>query len=100
MPLEISDFPQEVQEAFFIYSLLSDRWDGMSGTYLGKDWTEISYILKLYDIAEQRVVFWFMKQLEIKTISMRATKAEQQRKSDERKAKAGGGKNYTHNVRG
>jgi hypothetical protein len=38
MPLEASAFPYEVQVAFFMFDLLSDRWDGMSGTYLGKDW--------------------------------------------------------------
>ena len=38
MPLEPSGFPEEVQVAFFMFSCLSDNWDGMSGSYLGKNW--------------------------------------------------------------
>mgnify|MGYP003657029893 CR=1 FL=1 len=35
-PLEKSHFPFEVQIAFFVHSLLPERWDGASGSYLGK----------------------------------------------------------------
>ena len=50
MPLELSEFPDEVQEAFFIFGLLSDHWDGASGAYMGKFWNEIEYILNLYGV--------------------------------------------------
>ena len=48
MPLEASAFPSEVQVAFFMFDLLSDRWDGMSGMYLGKDWSSAQFLFKLY----------------------------------------------------
>jgi hypothetical protein len=87
MPLDSSDFPEEVQVAFFIFSLLSDNWDGMSGTYLGKDWTQCT--------------LFFMKLYENIIVSYKSEEAEKKRKAEERKAKsAGGGKQYTHNVRG
>ena len=47
MPLEASAFPYEVQVAFFMFDLLSDRWDGMSGMYLGKDWV-LQFLFKQY----------------------------------------------------
>ena len=36
MPLETSVFPHEVQVAFFIFELLPDKWDGMSGYYFAR----------------------------------------------------------------
>ena len=98
MPLEISDFPEEVQEAFFIYSFLEDNWDGMSGTYLGKIWSSVDTYLNIFEIAERKVIVTFMKMIEILTVNQRNKDAERKRKADERRMQ--GGKNYTHNVRG
>ena len=36
MPPEMVDFPLEIQEAFVIHAMLPDRWDSMSGSYMGK----------------------------------------------------------------
>lgn len=98
MPLEPSDFPEEVQVAFFMYSLLPDHWEGMSGTYMGKYWDSIDYFFKLYDIIDPTSIFYLMKLYENCVVSYKAEQAEQQRKAEKRKA--GGGKNYTHNIKG
>lgn len=37
IPVEADDFPELVQKALHIYSYLPDIWEGMSGTYMGKD---------------------------------------------------------------
>lgn len=100
MPLEPSDFPEEVQVAFFMFSLLPDHWEGMSGTYMGKYWDGIDYFFKLYEIQNPRIILYIMKLYEGAIISHRAEQAEKKRKAEERKSKAGGGKNYTHNVKG
>lgn len=50
IPIEISDFPEEVQLCFTIYSMLSDIWDGMSGTYSGKDYSNLFDFFGLYDV--------------------------------------------------
>ena len=99
MPLEPSDFPEEVQVAFFMFSLLPDHWEGMSGTYMGKYWDGIDYFFKLYEVENPRQILYFMKLYESEIVSYKAQKTEQKRKADERKAKSGG-KNYTHNVKG
>ena len=98
-PLEIYHFPLEVQEAFAIHAMLPDRWDGMSGTYMGKYWDGIDYFFKLYEVENPRIILYFMKLYENQIVSYRAEKAEQKRKADERKSKSGG-KNYTYNVKG
>jgi len=101
MPLDSSEFPEEVQVAFFVFSLLSDKWDGMSGTYLGKDWSSCEYIFKLHKISNTKDIFFIMKLWEGVVMKYRAEEADRKRKAEERKNKsAGGGKNYTHNVRG
>ena len=99
MPLEPSDFPEEVQVAFFMFNLLPDHYEGMSGTYMGKNWDGREYFFKLYDVDDRKNIIYLMKMYEIKIVNYRAEKAEQKRKAQERKAKSGG-KNYTHNVKG
>ena len=99
MPLEPSDFPEEVQVAFFMFSLLPDHWEGMSGTYMGKYWDGIDYFFKVYEVKNPKEILYFMKLYENTLVSHRTEKAEQKRKAEERKSKSGG-KKYTHNVKG
>ena len=99
MPLETSSFPEEVQVAFFMFSLLPDHYEGMSGTYMGKYWDGIDYFFKLYDVEDPRTTLFLMKLYESKIVNYRAEKAERTRKAEERKSKSGG-KNSTHNVKG
>lgn len=100
MPLDASDFPEEVQVAFFVFNMLSDVWEGMSGSYMGKNWTDAEFIFKVHEIQDKKSVLYFAKMYERILMNYRAEEAEKKRKADERKSKAGGGKNYTHNVRG
>ena len=99
MPLELSEFPEEVQVAFFMFSLLPDHYEGMSGVYMGKYWDGIEYFFSLYGIVDPKTVFYIMKMYEGIIVSHKAEKAEQNRKAEERKAKSGG-KSYAHNVKG
>ena len=64
IPVSINDFPEEVQYAFLIFQLMPDRWDGMSGSYMGKDWSSAEFFLKLYDIEEKKIVVFFISKLE------------------------------------
>ena len=99
MPLDASAFPVEVQVAFFMFSLLSDNWDGMSGTFLGKDWAHCSHLFEVYGIEDPVVTMSFMKMYEIALVKHRMEKQEEKRKQSERKSQTGG-KTYTHNVQG
>ena len=99
MPLTESDFPAEVQVAFFMFSLLSDKWEGMSGSYMGKDWSHCSQLFQIYEIEDQKTTIYLMKVYERILMNYRAEEADRKRKAEERKAKSGG-KNYTHNVQG
>lgn len=100
MPLDPTDFPVVVQVAFFLFGLLEDNWDGMSGSFLGKKWGNIEYLFKLYEVEEPRTMLYILKMYEGIIVLKRAEQAEKKRKADERKKSAGGGKNFTHNVKG
>ena len=99
MPLDSSDFPVEVQVAFFIFGFLEDSWDGMSGTYLGKKWANIEYLFNLYAIEEPKVILEMMKLYESVIVEQRASEAERKRKAEERRSSSGGG-SFTHKVKG
>ena len=88
MPLDASVFPSEVQVAFFVFDLLPDRWDGMSGYYLGKDWGSAEFIFDLYDISDRKTVVFFAKLYENTIVEIRAKESEQKRKEAERRAKS------------
>lgn len=104
MPIDPSEFPEEVQTAFFIYGLLEDRWDGSSGSYLGKAYSSLEHLFKLYEVLDPKTVLFFIKLYDNLVIMNRHEEAEKRRKAEERKAKAkasaGGGKTYTHSVKG
>ena len=101
MPVTSSAFPEEVHSAFFIYDFLEDKWDGMSGSYLGKSYLNVEYLFNLYNISNQKNILFFIKLYDGIVTSYRADKAEKQRKAEERKANAsaGSGKQYAHNVK-
>lgn len=88
MPLDASEFPPEVQVAFFVFDLLPDRWEGMSGTYLGKDWSSAEFIFRIYEIEDIKYVTYFAKIYENIVVKYRAEEAEKRRKASERRAKA------------
>lgn len=92
MPPEMEDFPHEVQMAFFIYSLMPDRFEGMSGTYMGKDWAALLPLLEIYEIENKKEVVLFLKHIENEHSTQLNT--EQKRKQDAKmrqsKANTGG----------
>lgn len=100
MPLDPSDLPVEVQVAFFLFGLLEDVWEGMSGTYMGKNWNNLEYLFKLYEIDEPKTMIFIMKMYEGIIVTQKSQESEKKRKAEERKSSAGGGKNFTHNVKG
>jgi hypothetical protein len=82
-----------------MFNLLSDVWEGMSGSYLGKDWSGCDLLFSTYKIEDKRNTLYFMKAYERILMNYRFEEAERKRKEDERKSKSGG-KNFTHNVKG
>lgn len=52
IPVEMEDFPPEVQEAISIYYKLRDEWDTMNGIYIGKSFAGFADILDILEVAQ------------------------------------------------
>lgn len=52
IPVEVEDFPDLVQQCFVVYGILPDRWDSMGGGYMGKDYSIVFNLFRVYDITD------------------------------------------------
>jgi len=91
MPVTVESYPFEVQQAFFVHDLLPDRWDGMSGSYFGKDMAALGTILDIWKIEDKKTVVYFLKHIEAKRVDKINKELEQKRKARERSSKGGVG---------
>jgi hypothetical protein len=57
VPVELEDFPIEMQQAFAVYRMLRDEWDSMSGIYLGKSLIGITEVLAATEIEAEDTKF-------------------------------------------
>lgn len=90
MPPTMGDFPLEVQVAFLLHDLLPDRWDGMSGSYFGKDMSALGTLLDVYEVKDKRSTIFWIKQIEAKNSEVINKKMERKRKASQNKAKGPG----------
>jgi len=56
MPKDPGFLPLDVQNALIVFNVLPDKIEGMSGTWLGKDFSALEAILNIYDIDNRREV--------------------------------------------
>jgi len=54
-------WPILFQQAFDVWSYLTDQWDGMNGVYFGKQMAGIQDIMNILEIEEQREVLKIVK---------------------------------------
>lgn len=60
VPIDFSDFPEDVHLAFNLYSKIPDRWDPMSGTYLGKDLGCLEFLMTTIGTEDKRTALEFI----------------------------------------
>jgi hypothetical protein len=51
-PVEFEDLPEQVQQCFELYGFLPDRWEGMSATFMGKDYTIVFQLFESFQIMD------------------------------------------------
>ena len=91
IPLEFGDFPFMVQEAIQIFSILPDNWEGMSGTYMGKDYTILPYLMdSIFEVVNKQQTMQTL--LTIGSIVMKNRIQEQKIRDRKAKNKAKKGK--------
>lgn len=60
IPKDPSFLPFDVQMALVIFNTLPDRVEGMSGTWLGKDFNSLNTIFEIYEVDNKRDVFEYI----------------------------------------
>ena len=85
MPPSLSELPEEVRAAFFVFEMLSDRWDGAAGYYLGKDITPLPGLYEIFDIEHREVVTQFVMHIQKVTSKLINEEVARRRKMEERK---------------
>lgn len=85
MPVTLDRFPNEVQQAFFLYNSLPDRWDGMSGSFLGKDWGALEALCNIWEIEDRKTVMLFIKYIEAQNMMSINNELKRKREAEARK---------------
>lgn len=57
MPIDPAYLGQNAQYALILLNVLPDKWEGMSGSWMGKDYSGLSAIMDIYEIEDRREVF-------------------------------------------
>lgn len=88
LPTDPSTLSIEAQQALILLNALPDIWEGMSGTWMGKNYSGLDVILDIYEIEDRRTVFEFLKIAEHELGDFYAKKQkEQQNMSKAKRAK-------------
>ena len=64
IPIDPSTLPIESQQALLLLNYLPDLWEGLKGTWLGKDYSGLLAIMDIYEIEDRKKVFERLKELE------------------------------------
>ncbi len=84
IPSEFEDFPHVVQTAMNIHAILPDKWEGFSGTYMGKDYILLPYLAdEVYAVENKAQLVQFITLID--RIVMTQRTAEQKRKQKKHK---------------
>ena len=88
IPTDFSDFPFVVQQAIQIFSIIPSIWEGMSGTYMGKDYSILPYLFnEIYEVENKQLMMKFILMIE----NIVREQYAQQQKARQRKAKTSKG---------
>ena len=87
MPPAMDMYPYEVQMAFFIYSLLSDTWEGMNGMYMGKNLSGLGELLNIYEIEDRKTVVYFLRHIDGERMHSINQEVKRKQEAERRKIK-------------
>lgn len=90
IPTDFEDLPDVAQQALEIYGFLPDRWEGMSATFLGKDYSITFDLFKTYEIdnfVEQRLFLRIMSVIDGIRTKLIQTKQQQQQQQIKKSSK-------------
>ena len=84
IPASFEDFPYPVQVSINIHAILPDKWEGFSGTYMGKDYQLLPYLIdEIYKLENKAQIMQFVNLIDRIVMEYRA--ADQKRKQRKNK---------------
>jgi hypothetical protein len=86
IPLEVHELTYEAQQALRLFNALPDKIEGMNGIWLGKDYSGLGDIMKIYKIEESEDIFDLLQVCIIEA----SNHYEEVRKNNQRMAEAKG----------
>jgi hypothetical protein len=89
MPKDPSVFSLEVQQALILFRALPDKWEGFSGTWMGKEYAGLMDIMNIYQIEDKKKVFELLKVAEHEAEKYYSQKKKEQESLAKAKAKKG-----------
>lgn len=60
IPKDPGFLPFEAQNALVLFNMLPDKIEGMSGSWLGKDFSALEVLMNIYEIEDRRDVFEYI----------------------------------------
>lgn len=57
IPIDPSTLSLEVQHTLILLNALPDKWEGMSGSWMGKDYSGLAAIMDIYEMENRRSIF-------------------------------------------
>jgi hypothetical protein len=78
MPVDPSTLSLEAQQALTLLNALPDNWEGMSGTWMGKDYSGLEAIMNIYEIHDRKTVFELLRDAEAELGKYYAQKQKEQ----------------------
>ena len=81
LPQDGANLSLECQQALTVLNALPDMWEGMNGTWLGKDYSGLGTIMDIYEVDDRRAVFVLLKEAESILGKYYAQEAKQQSRS-------------------
>lgn len=85
LPVDPSTLSLEAQQALILLNSLPDNWEGMSGSWMGKDYSGLSAIMDIYEMENRRSVFELLQICEQELGKFYAEKQKQQESMDKAK---------------
>ena len=78
LPKDPAYLSYNIQCALVLYNALPDKWEGMSGSWMGKDYSGLMDIMNIYRMDNKREVFDLLKIAEGEASKFYTEKAKQQ----------------------
>ena len=77
IPMEVDSLSYNSQCALILFQALPDNWEGMSGSWMGKDYSGLVDIMNIYQMDNKKEIFELLKVAEVEASKYYAQKQKE-----------------------